>query len=242
MADYDSERTTPINNPSTINEVVRVVLVAAFILGAMYIIHATPWGRNLAFRNVERFRNWLDQWGDWGWIMFLLVGTGLITAGFPRIVLSAVAGAMFGLILGIFLAQIATVLGAIFNYCYIRFLGREMAMRRMGNRLQKLDGLLKEHGFMVLLLVRLCPIGNAFLTNCIAGVSAIGFWSFVFSSFLGFLPETIIFALLGSGFSANFQLRLLSSVFLFIIFSIGFIFFFKKSMFASKLYQILREA
>lgn len=221
-------------------EVVRILLIAVFIVGAFFVIRATPWGRDATAGNIDRFRDWLKQWGEWSWIVFLVVGTGVVSIGFPRILLAAIAGALFPLGWGIVLAQIAMTLAAAPGYYYTRFTGRQMAVRRMGNRLQKFDGLIKTHGFTVFLLIRLCPIGNAFLTNCIAGVSGVGFFDFIAATFLGYLPETVIFALLG-GSVAGGSVKLWSGVVLLVLFSLGFAWFFKKSAFAAQILSILRK-
>lgn len=207
----------------------------------MLLLKITPWGRDAALGNIWHFRSWLARWGGWSWIMFLLIGTALVSIGFPRIALAGVAGAMFNIYWGILLAQLATTLAAAPGYYYAHFWGRDLAMRKMGNRLQHLDGMLENHGLKVFLLIRLCPVGNAFLTNCIAGVSAVRFSDFMLATFLGYLPETIIFALLGGSFAGNYDLRLWSSIGLLILFTLGFIWFFKKSAFAAKIQSIMRE-
>jgi uncharacterized membrane protein YdjX (TVP38/TMEM64 family) len=222
------------------NEVLRVLLLAGFMLGAMVTIHYLR-GRDSTLGNVDRLRQWVGQWGHWSWFMFLAVGTGLVSVGFPRIALAAVAGALFNIWWGIVLAQVATSLAAAPGFYYARFIGRNVVARKMGRRLQRLDGLLREHGLMVLLLIRLCPVGNAFITGCIAGVSAIRFGDYMLASFLGFLPETIIFALLGQGLAADVPLRLTLGVVLFVLFSLGFGWYYKKSAFAAQIIAIMRE-
>ena len=222
-------------------EVLRVLMLALFIVGAFVLVRATPWGRDAMSGNVDRFRDWLQQWGRWSSVAFLVVGAGVVSIGFPRILLAAIAGALFPLFWGIVLAQVTMTLAIAPAYYYTRFAGREMAVRRMGNRLQRLDGLVQAHGFTVFLLIRLCPVGNAFLTNCIAGVTGVGFGAFALASFLGYLPETIIFALFGGSFADNSQLHLWVGVVLLVLFSLGFIWFFKKSAFAARILSILRE-
>lgn len=58
---------------------------------------------------------------------------------------------------------------------------------------------MKENGFVIVLLVRLCPVGNNFITNCLAGVSSVGAGAFFLASLIGLAPQTIFLALLGSG-------------------------------------------
>jgi uncharacterized membrane protein YdjX (TVP38/TMEM64 family) len=48
-------------------------------------------------------------------------------------------------------------------------------------------------------LIRLLPVGNNLITNLLAGVSSAPLVSFLAGSLIGYLPQTVIFVLLGSG-------------------------------------------
>jgi uncharacterized membrane protein YdjX (TVP38/TMEM64 family) len=164
----------------------------------------------------------------------------LVSIGFPRIVLSAVGGAMFGVVLGTLWSQVAMTLAILAPFLYSRHLGRELVARRMGRRLQRFDDLLGQHGFMVVLLIRLCPVGNNFLTNYLAGVTAIPLGTFLAASFVGYLPESFIFALLGSGLADHPQLRLWGGALLLAVFSLFFIWYFRRSKEGAKILAAMR--
>ena len=48
-------------------------------------------------------------------------------------------------------------------------------------------------------MVRLFPIGSNVATNAIAGAFRVPFTSFITASALGFIPQTLLFSMLGSG-------------------------------------------
>lgn len=222
-------------------EVLRILMMAGFIVAGLLLLRATPWGRQMTFGNVQRMREWLAQWGSWAWLVFLTLGTLLLAVGFPRMLLSVIAGAMFGVLPGTLLAELVTTISAIPAFYYTFFLGREMVTRRMGGRLQKFNRLLERHGFMVLLLIRLCPVGNAFITNCLAGLSAIRFRAYLLASAVGFLPMTFLCALMGGSFSVHSPLLLWSSLSLFIVFILFFIWYFQHSPLARDVMDIMRD-
>jgi uncharacterized membrane protein YdjX (TVP38/TMEM64 family) len=207
----------------------------------MGILHATPLGGRITLGNIAWIRQSLAPWGAWAWVVFAALGAGMVSIGFPRIVLAAVAGALFGVMAGTALAQVASTLACAPAFFYCRWLGRDLVRRRLGARFRGLDGLLQDRGFPVVLMIRLCPVGNSFLTNCLAGVSAIPFGTFVAASFLGFLPENFIFALMGGGFAANFDLRLWSSLALLLAFSLFFIWYFGRSELGVRVLEAMRK-
>ena len=225
---------------SALNDVWRVLLLAGFLILSTWLLTLMAWSQGKTSDKVAHLQQWLAQWGGWPWLAFAVVGTGLVSIGFPRIVLSAVGGAMFGVVLGTLWSQVAMTLAILAPFLYSRHLGRELVARRMGRRLQRFDDLLGQHGFMVVLLIRLCPVGNNFLTNYLAGVTVIPLGTFLAASFVGYLPESFIFALLGSGLADHPQLRLWGGALLLAVFSLFFIWYFRRSKEGAKILAAMR--
>jgi uncharacterized membrane protein YdjX (TVP38/TMEM64 family) len=221
-------------------DVWRVLLLAAFLIVSAWALTLTPWSQGKTSDKVARLQQWLAQWGGWAWLAYAAAGTGLVSIGLPRIVLSAVGGAMFGVVLGTLWSQVAMTAAILAPFLYSRHLGRELVARRMGRRLQRFDDLLGQHGFMVVLLIRLCPVGNNFLTNYLAGVTAIPLGTFLAASFVGYLPQSFIFALLGSGLADHPRLRLWGGVILLAAFSLFFIWYFRRSKLGAKILAAMR--
>ncbi|MFT5539807.1 MAG: putative membrane protein YdjX (TVP38/TMEM64 family), partial [Alphaproteobacteria bacterium] len=71
--------------------------------------------------------------------------------------------------------------------------------------------------FSTALLIRLLPVGSNLLTNLAAGVSGVRAVPFVAGSTLGYVPQTLIFALVGSGLHIEPALRIGASVVLFVV-------------------------
>jgi len=220
------------------SDIYRTILLAVFLAGGMLLFRATPLARHV---DSESLRQWLHRWGSWAWLGFTIAGFVLASVGFPRIALAALGGAMFGIVTGTILAQIAATLSAIPGFLYTRFVGRKTVVRRAGRRLQQIDALVRDNGFSVMLLIRLCPVGNAFLTSCIAGVTAIPLTTYIAASCLGFLPETFIFALFGAGLTGNFHVKLISSIVLLLLFSLFFLWYFSHSRFGMAVLKSMRQ-
>ena len=66
------------------------------------------------------------------------------------------------------------------------------------------------------LLIRFLPVGSNVLTNVAAGLSSVSGIVFVIASAIGYIPQTVIFALLGSGFNLDTWHNIGLSVLLFI--------------------------
>ncbi|WP_226381402.1 TVP38/TMEM64 family protein [Falsiroseomonas ponticola] len=150
---------------------------------------------------------WVDSTirdeGIWGEVVFVAVGAAITAIGVPRQSLAFLGGYAFGTVLGTALALLAQVIGCAAAHAWARALGREWAERRMegrfGHRLRPLRDALAANPFSATLALRLLPVGNNLALNLLAGMAGIGLGPFVLGSAIGYLPQTVVFALLGKG-------------------------------------------
>lgn len=130
---------------------------------------------------------------------FILLAGLACAVGVPRQAAAFAGGYAFGLWPGAALALLATALACAGNFFWARFIGRDWARRRMGSRLSRADRFLARHPFGATLALRLLPVGNNLAVNLLAGVSGVRAAPFLAASLLGYVPQTAIFALAGSG-------------------------------------------
>lgn len=164
---------------------------------------------------------WIDTQirgqGLGGELLFLALG-GLATAvGMPRQIVSFLGGYAFGFLFGTVLGAVATLLGCILSFNYSRLFGRKLVQHRFARRIRKVDNFLKRNPFSMTLLIRLLPVGNNLVVNLIAGVSSVAMLPYFAGSLLGFVPQTAIFALIGSGINVDPVFRIAVGAVLFIV-------------------------
>ena len=123
----------------------------------------------------------------------------LITVGFPRQFISFFCGVAFGAMSGTLLAWSLTLFASIIAYGFARGPLRILTYQVLRKRLAAFQTHLTTQSFKKILLIRLFPIGSNVVTNMLAGSLRIPFIPFVLASALGFLPQTLFFALLGNG-------------------------------------------
>jgi len=166
-------------------------------------------------------KTWIDSdirgQGFSGELLFLGVGLLFTAVGLPRQVICFLGGYAFGLVEGTMLALLATVLGCFIAFFYARVLGRDFVVSRFPGRVKSIDDFLHDNPLSMTLLIRLLPLGSNLVTNLVAGVSSVGAVPFFLGSATGYLPQTLVFTLVGSGISVDPELRIAISVVLFII-------------------------
>lgn len=145
---------------------------------------------------------------------FLALGTSI---GLPRQIAALVAGINLGALLGVAVATLAATLGCLITFSVSRYLMSKRITRKYPKQLSKLSKFLGEQTFLKAIVIRILPLGSNFLTNIIAGVSQVSMRAYVSGSFVGFIPQMVIFSLAGSGIRLGAQNELIASATLFVI-------------------------
>lgn len=152
-----------------------------------------------------------------GGALFVGAASLFIAVGLPRQVMCFLGGYAFGLVEGSLWSLIASAIGGAAAFFYARLLGRDLIRARFSQKVQRIDDFLREHPFNMALLIRLLPLGSNLVTNLAAGVSSAPAARFLGGSTIGYIPQTVIFALVGSGIGVDPQLRIGLGVVLFVI-------------------------
>ncbi|WP_286263462.1 TVP38/TMEM64 family protein [Thalassotalea atypica] len=126
----------------------------------------------------------------------LSIGTGI---GLPRQIAALTAGYCFDYWIGFSLALSATTLGCFFSYQIAQMALHQRVHRRYPVHTAKVHSFLSTSTFIKALIIRILPLGSNFLTNLIAGATNIPRSPFIIGSCVGFIPQMLLFSLIGSG-------------------------------------------
>jgi uncharacterized membrane protein YdjX (TVP38/TMEM64 family) len=164
---------------------------------------------------------WIDNHirdhGIEGELLFLAMGALFTAIGLPRQIIAFLAGYAFSLVLGTLFGALAALLGCMLTFVYARVFGKGLLSARLGARAKRFDAFIHDHPFSMTLLIRLLPVGSNVLTNLAAGISSIRPVPFLSASFVGYLPQTLVFALVGSGINVAATLKVGMAIVLFLI-------------------------
>ena len=155
--------------------------------------------------------------GGKGELLFIFAGIILTGLGMSRQVIAFFAGYAFGLTTGLELSLLTSVVGCLLAYLCGFFIRNIVNGRLDKNR--HID-LVKQHPFYSTLLLRLSPIGSNLLVNLSAGAIQLKLKPFILGSALGYIPQSFIFSLVGSGVNIDPITRISLGVILFLIVSL----------------------
>jgi uncharacterized membrane protein YdjX (TVP38/TMEM64 family) len=176
----------------------RPVALAAAVVALLVLAKVFGIGERLG-----ELRNWIQELGPWGPLVFLLLYAAAVVAAVPGSALTVAAGALFGSVLGVIVVIHAATLGASLAFLIARYVARDTIARRLSSNatFQRLDRLTEEHGAVIVALTRLVPLFPFNLLNYGFGLTRVPFRTYVLWSYLCMLPGTILYVVGADAFT-----------------------------------------
>lgn len=134
-----------------------------------------------------------------GGLLFVVAGWLLASIGLSRQVIAFLSGYSFGFLPGVLLAMLAVVAGCMTTYYVARYLLRGFLLQRYSGRIDRVGRFINDNTFTMAVLIRLLPLGSNWMVNIAAGASGVRSMPFFLGSALGYIPQMLIFSLVGSG-------------------------------------------
>lgn len=148
---------------------------------------------------------------------WILAGALFTAVGGPRQLLAFVAGFIFGPLPGALYSTLVTLFGCLITMAVSRVLISEMILTRYPRHVASLQNLFAWHGWFTIALIRFFPVGSNVITNLFAGVSRISVFDMLLGSFIGYLPQMLIFSYAGAGIGTSSTRQLFYSILLYFV-------------------------
>lgn len=160
----------------------------AVLLGLALLLGIGELGRDFDAAPLMEHIRGLGAWGEVAVVGLMVVHSFV---PFPAEVLALCAGALYGPLWGTVLIWTGAMIGAALSFGLARWLGRPFvaAMLRPQHR-ARLDRWTAEQGAATLLVVRLVPVIAFNLINYAAGLTRVGWGTFLWTTAVGILPLT----------------------------------------------------
>jgi uncharacterized membrane protein YdjX (TVP38/TMEM64 family) len=157
-------------------------------------------GRMLPFREgLATFGRWLEGLGPAGYALFVVAYALVTVLMMPAVLMTIGAGYFFSLLPGVAVVSAGSTLGAAAAFLIARHLARARVERYAvaSPRYAAIDRAVGQKGWPIVFLLRLSPLVPFVLSNYFYGLTAIRFWPYVLSSWIGMLPLTFLYVSFG---------------------------------------------
>lgn len=167
------------------------VAVVGGLVAAWWVLPLAEW--------IDSFRDWVAQQGIWGHVIFAAVYAAATVALAPGAVLTLAAGVAFGL-QGFPTVIIGATIGAGLAFLAGRYFARAWVERQIEKSrvFLAIDKAIEADGWKIVGLMRLSPLVPFNLQNYFFGVTKIGFWAYLVTTFFGIMPGALLYVWIGS--------------------------------------------
>ena len=168
-------------------------------------------------------QNFIEQFGDYAPIIFLLLASILPILLFPPGIFSVIGGLLFGFKLGTFLTIIAAIIYTNIMFLISRYFARNKIENFLEKRLtlkqfNRIFGLKDNKLATFLILCRLIPILPNSIVSYSYGLTRISFKHYFIANLIGLIPGRLIWLNFGSKLNNIWSLEFLMAAILIIAF------------------------
>jgi uncharacterized membrane protein YdjX (TVP38/TMEM64 family) len=149
--------------------------------------------------DVDAAREYILSFGIWAPVVsFFLMVFQSVAAPLPAFVITFANAGLFGWIKGAALSWTSAMVGAILCFAIARLYGRSVVEKFTTRRaLKEVDIFFEKYGKWAVLIARLLPFVSFDIVSYAAGLTAMGWWEFIWATGLGQLPATLVYSYVG---------------------------------------------
>jgi uncharacterized membrane protein YdjX (TVP38/TMEM64 family) len=174
---------------------VAAVSAAIVILVAVVVLVPLP--------TAVQMRDWATSVGPWFPLAFLAAHVVVTVFPFPRTAFTLAAGLLFGPVLGVAIAVVASTLSAVIALALFRAAGWHLNRLVESPRVDALNARLRQRGWPTVLSMRMIPAVPFSVLNYAAGASAVRIVPYTLATLAGILPGTAAVVILGDALTGN---------------------------------------
>src|ERR1700754_1909883 len=161
-----------------------------------------------------QLRDWATSVGPWFPLAFLVAHIVITVFPFPRTAFTLASGLLFGPLLGIAIAVVASTVSALLALVLVRAAGWRLNRLVPHPRIKTLDTRLRQRGWLTVMSMRLIPAVPFSVLNYAAGASSVRVLPYMCATLAGLLPGTAAVVILGDALTNHISpLLILVSLF-----------------------------
>ncbi|MGA9490647.1 MAG: TVP38/TMEM64 family protein [Mycobacterium sp.] len=175
----------------------RLVLTGAVMAGlvAVALLVRLP--------SAVQLRDWSMSMGPWLPLVFLGAHIVVTVLPFPRTAFTLAAGLLFGPLLGVTLAVVASTASAVLALLLVRAAGWQLNRLVRHQAVDALDTRLRDRGWVAVVSLRLIPAVPFAPLNYAVGASAVRVLPYTLATVGGLLPGTAAVVILGDALTGH---------------------------------------
>lgn len=186
-------------------DIIKRVVVVVLLVVAVIILHTLAADGHFSLAGLQAkvhiFVNFVNEHYAASVLVYIssfIIGTMLFLP--ITVLFTLLGGFLFGVLFGTFYALLGIVVGSVCTFFMMRYVLRAFIQKRFAVQLQRFNHEIAEHGPRYLLTLQLLPATPTWVINAFAGLTHVSWQTFVWTTAVGMLPQTVMYAWLGKEF------------------------------------------
>lgn len=180
----------------------RVILLLFLFIAAIIAIWYSPVGTALTIENLKQHRDELLVFVRDHYAMsvglYIVLYTATTAFSIPgAAVLTLSGGFLFNTVPATLYVNIGATAGAVLAFLSARYLMGEQVQGKYQQQLSRFNREMETNGYRYLLALRLVPVFPFFLINFLSGLTTVPLRTFAWTTSLGIIPATVVYAFAG---------------------------------------------
>ncbi len=168
--------------------------IAATVVGITVLVALATW---LPLPSPVQLRDWAESVGPWFPLAFFVAHVVVTVVPVPRTAFTLAAGLLFGPVLGIAIAVVASTASAVIAMLLVRGAGWRLNRMVTHRSIETVDERLRQRGWLAILSLRLIAAVPFSALNYAAGASTVRLLPYALATLTGLLPGTVAVVILG---------------------------------------------
>lgn len=181
----------------------RLLLLGGIVLGGVFLVRIFGLQKILNLDNLADLKAQIESFGPLAPVVFIAGYILAVIFFVPGLPITILGGIAFGPLWGTVYVSIASTIGVALTFLIARYGARGMVERWVleNPKLAKIDQAIARHGWRIVMITRLVPLFPFNLQNYAYGLTRIGFWSYLLTSWPCMLPATAAYTFAGGALS-----------------------------------------
>ncbi len=181
---------------------IRIALALGFIALILYL-RTLPAKEYSSFAYLKshlmNIKSYVDTHYATSVALYIFLCFLVVVASLPLVAaLTIVGGALFGIFKGILFVNIGATAGAVVSFYIYRYFLADAVEYMYPKQLASFNRSMEKYGSLFLLVIHFVAVIPLFLINALAAISNVSLATFSWTSSLGIIPASFIFAFAGS--------------------------------------------
>lgn len=193
----------------------KILIAAILVAGVAFLLLKA---QAMGILSLEGARNYIQSYGSFAVVIFIIIfNMRTLLVFFPYSIMVILGGSLLGGWYGFLISMLCVFSSSTLAFYISRMAGKNTVERILKGKMKNLDVKIEEHGFKIILFMRISYIFPFDALSYAAGLTRVKYREFILGTVIGMIPETFSLNMLGHNINNPFSWNFVASILLVVL-------------------------